>query len=77
MQGKPEKKRVAFNNKIKQCHMNEVFQGHERTQNRKCLLCGNKDDVINYVRSKYSKLVRKEYKNRYLSYKNRYLFVFL
>lgn len=65
--GRPKKRnRVAFNNRIKQCHMNEVYKGQERTQNRKYILCGNKDAVVDYVISKYSKLARKEYKNMYL-----------
>ena len=34
-------------------------------QNRKCRLCGDKDDTINHIISKCSKLAQKEYKTRH------------
>ena len=38
---------------------------HETQQNRKCILCGDRDETINHITSECSKLTQKEYKIRY------------
>ena len=34
-------------------------------QNSKCTLCGDSDEMIDHIISKYSKLAQKEYKTRH------------
>ena len=37
----------------------------KKQQNRKCMLCGNRDETIYHIIRKCSKLAHKEYKTRY------------
>ena len=45
---------------------NHIKARRDKTQqNSKCRLCGNRDEIINLIISKFSKLAQKEYKTRH------------
>ena len=44
---------------------NQIKRRIDTQQNRKCWLCGDRDETINHIISKCSKLAQKEYKTRH------------
>ena len=55
---------AAQNNAIRTNHIKTRID--KMQQNSKCKRCGDKDETINYIISKYSKLAQKEYKTRHV-----------
>ena len=54
---------AAQNNAIRTNHIKARID--KTQQNRKCKLCGNRDETINHIISECSKLAQKEYKARH------------
>ena len=59
-----ERNRISFNSSSKQHKLNKVKIDNTR-QNRKCRLCGDRDEAVNYMINECSKLAQKEYKIRH------------
>ena len=54
---------AAQNNAIRNNHIKARID--KTQQNRKCRLCGDRDETINHIISEWSKLAQKEYKTRH------------
>ena len=54
---------AAQNNSIRTNHIKARID--KTQQNRKCTLCGDRDETINHIISECSKLAQKEYKTRH------------
>ena len=55
---------TAQNNAVRANHIKSRID--KTQQNRKCRQCGDRDETINHIISKCSKLVHKEYKARHV-----------
>ena len=61
-----ERNWTSFNSCIKWCDKDYVQVKINNTQkNRKCMLCGDRDETVNHIISECSNLAQKEYKSRH------------